>query len=152
VQVPVLLKEDAMFDAVSIPFGAKMLFNSIKPRPGVSLDDIELALGEMCNVVKNAYGGDKGGFIAGQVFKFSGFVSDEGSLNVSRTADDHIAIITYWRSFEAHEKSHADELFKSKFAALAELCSDSKELGYELLWQGEAAPEAVVGGAIAKSA
>jgi hypothetical protein len=34
----------------------------------------------MCNTVKNTYGDEKGGFIAGQVFKFSGFISDEGSI------------------------------------------------------------------------
>ena len=130
-----------MFDPISIPFGAKVLFNTVKLKPGVSFDDVEMALGELCNVVKNTYGGDKGGFIAGQVLKFSGFVSDEGSLSESRNADDHIAIVTYWRSFEEHEKSHADEAFKSKFSALAEMCSDSKELGYEMLWQGEPEPE-----------
>ena len=132
-----------MFEAVSVPFGAKMLFNTVKLKPGVSFDDVELALGEMCNVVKNNYGGDKGGFIAGQVFKFSGFVSEQGSLGETPAADAHIAIVTYWRSFEEHEKSHADELFNSKFAALAEMCSDTKELGYEMLWQG--APEAEPG-------
>ena len=127
-----------MFDPVSIPYGAKMLFNTLKLKPGVNFEDVEFAVGEMCNIVKGSYGGDKGGFIAGQVFRFSGFVSDEGSLSPSRTADDHIAIVTYWRSYEAHEKSHADDLFKSKFSALAELCSDSKELGYDILWQGDA--------------
>ena len=128
-----------MFDPVSIPFGAKMLFNTVKLKPGIDMDDVELALGEMCNVVKDTYGGDKGGFIAGQVFKFSGFVSDEGSLAASRTADAHIAIVTYWRSFEEHEKSHADSVFQAKFNALATMCTESKELGYDLLWQG--APE-----------
>jgi hypothetical protein len=128
-----------MFDAVAVPFGAKMLFNTVKLKPGINFDDVELALGEMCNVVKNTYGGDKGGFIAGQVFRFSGFVSDEGSLNAPGAVDDHVAIVTYWRSFEEHEKSHADAAFKSKFAALAELCTDSKELGYEMLWQGDSA-------------
>lgn len=130
-----------MFSPISIPFDAKMLFNTVKLKPGVSQDDVEMALGEMCNVVKNNYGGDKGGFVAGQVFKFTGFVSDEGSLGASRSADEHIAIITYWRSFAEHEKSHADELFKSKFSALGELCTDSKELGYEMLWQGDAEAE-----------
>ncbi|CAG0939077.1 hypothetical protein GALLN_00463 [Gallionellaceae bacterium] len=125
-----------MFEPVSIPFGAKMLFNTLKLKPGVEIDEVELALGEMCNVVKNTYGGDKGGFIAGQVFKFSGFVSDEGSLSESRAADDHIAIVTYWRSFEEHERSHADEVFKAKFSAVGEMCTDSKELGYDMLWQG----------------
>jgi hypothetical protein len=116
-----------------------MLFNTVKLKPGVDMDDVELALGEMCNVVKDTYGGDKGGFIAGQVFRFSGFVSDEGSLAESRTADAHIAIVTYWRSFAEHEKSHADSVFQAKFNALATMCTESKELGYDLLWQG--APE-----------
>ena len=39
----------------------------------------------------------------------------------------------------AAEKSHADGVFKSKFSALANLCSESTELGYDMLWQGEAA-------------
>ena len=126
-----------MFEPVTIPFGAKMLFNTVKLKPGVSMDDVELALGEMCNTVKDTYGGDKGGFIAGQVFKFSGFVSDEGSLASVHTADDHLAIVTYWRSFEQHERSHADAVFHEKFGALAAMCTETKELGYDLLWQGE---------------
>ena len=125
-----------MFSPITIPFGAKVLFNTVKLRPGVVIEDVELALGEMCNVVKNTYGGDKGGFIGGQVLQFSGFVSAEGSLNGTKSADDHVAIVTYWRSFEEHEKSHADKLFKDKFEALEKLCTDSKELGYNMLWQG----------------
>jgi len=134
-----------MFDAISIPFGAKMLLNTVKLKPGVSLEDVEIAIGEMCNVVKAAYGGDKGGFIAGQVFKFSGFVSDEGSLDPTR-ADDHVAILTYWRSYEEHERSHADQLFNAKFSALLELCSDTRELGYDMLWQGESESNVAVEG------
>ena len=125
-----------MFAPITVPFGAKILFNVLRLKPGVDFDEVELALGEMCNVVKNTYGGDKGGFIAGQVLKFSGFVSDEGSLGTSRTADEHIAIVTYWRSFEEHEKSHADAVFKDKFSKLAAMCTDSQELGYDMLWQG----------------
>ena len=125
-----------MFEPINLPFGAKMLFNTVKLKPGVSFDDVEVAVGEMCNVVKETYGGDKGGFIAGQVFKFSGFISDEGSVNALHQADEHYAIVTYWRSFEEHEKSHADKVFTSKFDALATMCSETKELGYDMLWQG----------------
>ncbi|MBU0620744.1 MAG: hypothetical protein KJ795_02750 [Gammaproteobacteria bacterium] len=128
-----------MYSPITIPFGAKMLFNTATIKPDVPFEDVELALAEMCNVVKDTYGGDKGGFIAGQVFDFSGFVSDEGSLSSSRAAEKHIAIVTYWKSFEEHEKSHADKTFRDKFAALGKLCTDSKELGYDMLWQG--APE-----------
>ena len=126
-----------MFGPITLPFGAKMLFNTVRLKPGVSFDQVEMAVGELCSVVKETYGGDKGGFIAGQVFKFSGFVSESGSLTESRATDDHYVIVTYWRSFEEHEKSHADEAFNNKFAALATMCSDTKELGYDMLWQGE---------------
>ncbi len=129
-----------MFGPITIPFGAKMLFNTVTLKPGVTFEQVEMAVGEMCMVVKETYGGNKGGFIAGQVFKFSGFISDEGSLSASKTADDHYAIVTYWQSFEAHETSHADELFNRKFAALASMCSETKELGYDMLWQGAAKP------------
>jgi len=125
-----------MFDPITIPFGAKMLFNTVRLKPGVTIDEVELVVGEMCNVVKDTYGGDKGGFIAGQVLKFSGFVSDEGSLADVKSADDHVAIVTYWRSFAEHERSHADTVFNAKFAALAQMCTDSRELGYDMLWQG----------------
>ena len=125
-----------MFDALAVPFGAKMLFNTVKMKPGVTMEDVELAIGEMCNAVKAAYGGEEGGFCGGQVFRFSGFASDEGSLGGVRPADAHVAIVTYWRSFEAHERSHADAAFREKFAAVAALCSESLELGYEMLWQG----------------
>ena len=127
-----------MFGPITLPFGAKMLFNTVRLKPNVTFEDVELAVGELCSVVKETYGGDKGGFIAGQVFKFSGFVSNEGSLSESRTADDHYVIVTYWRSFEDHERSHANEIFTNKFAALAVMCSDTKELGYDMLWQGAA--------------
>ena len=125
-----------MFDPITIPFGAKMLFNTVRLKPGVTIDEVELVVGEMCNVVKDTYGGDKGGFIAGQVLKFSGFVSDEGSLADVKSTDDHVAIVTYWRSYSEHERSHADTVFNAKFAALAQMCTDSKELGYDMLWQG----------------
>ena len=130
-----------MFHTVAIPFGCKMLFNELKLKPGVTLEQVEMALGEMCNVVKNTYGGAKGGFIAGQVYKFAGFVSAEGSVGEAGPAQDHIAIVTYWNSFSEHERSHADATFKEKFSAVTRMCTESRELGYEMLWQGEPEPE-----------
>jgi len=128
-----------MFGPITIPFGAKLLFNTVKLKPGIGYDDVELALAEMCHVVKETYGGDKGGFIAGQVFRFSGFVSAEGSLGKSGATDHDLVIATYWRSFDEHERSHADAIFKAKFDALAQMCTHTEEQGYELMWQG--APE-----------
>lgn len=127
-----------MFGPITIPFGAKMLFNTVKLKPGVNFDQVEMAVGEMCMVVKETYGGDKGGFIAGQVLKFSGFISTEGSINAAGSAEAHYAIVTYWKSFEHHEQSHADAVFQKTFSAITSLCTETKELGYDLLWQGEA--------------
>jgi len=36
-----------MFTPITIPFGAKMLFNTVKLKPGVQMEDVEMALGEM---------------------------------------------------------------------------------------------------------
>lgn len=127
-----------MFGPITIPFGAKMLFNTVTLKPGVTFEEVEIAVGELCAVVKGIYGGEKGGFIAGQVFRFSGFASNEGSLSALRTTDNHYVIVTYWRSFDAHERSHADDVFKKKFSKLATMCSETKELGYDMLWQGAA--------------
>lgn len=113
-----------------------MLFNVVTLKPAVEVDDVEMAIAEMCAVVKDTYSDD--GFIAGQVFKYAGFVSTEGSVTDDYEAPEHIAIITYWKSFDQHESSHRDEAFKKKFDNLVKFCDASRELGYELLWQGEA--------------
>jgi hypothetical protein len=129
-----------MFEPLTIPFGCVMLYNVVKLKEGVVVEDVELTLGELCNVVKNTYADDKGGFIGGQVYKFSGFVSDEGSFASKKQTEDHIAIVTYWQSFDQHERSHADITFKEKFDALSDFASETYEIGYEMLWQGT--PEA----------
>ena len=133
-----------MFAPIEIPFGCVMMFNVVDLKDGVTVEDVELVLGEMCNVVKNNYGDDNGGFIAGQVYKYSGFVSEEGSVGeasednetAAKIKQGELAIVTFWKSFEQHEKSHADKLFKEKFMDLAEFCDETYELGYQMLWQG----------------
>lgn len=133
-----------MYEPVEIPFGCVMMFNVVDLKEGVTVEDVELALGEMCNVVKNTYGDDKGGFIAGQVYKYSGFVSEEGTVGdapednetAAKIKQGEVAIVTFWKSFEQHEKSHADKVFNEKFQALVEFCDETYELGYQMLWQG----------------
>ena len=133
-----------MFGNIEIPFGCVMLFNSVKLKPGVTIYDVERLMGDMCNFVKNNYGDDEGGFVGGQVFRNAGFISPEGSIQGQDSEagagpgfdPGDVAIITYWQSFDHHERSHADELFREKFSALGEYCEQSWELGYEMLWQG----------------
>ena len=64
-------------------------------------------------------------------------MSKEGSVGDLGPEGNHIAIITYWTSFDEHERSNADEDFKNEFCKLLEFCDYTKELGYKLLWQGE---------------
>ena len=104
-----------------------------KLKEDVTISDVEEHLGTMCNIVKNKYKG----FLAGQVFEYAGFVSKEGSVGDLGPEGNHIAIITYWTTFDEHERSHADEDFKNEFCKLLEFCDDTKELGYKLMWQGE---------------
>ena len=47
------------------------------------------------------------------------------------------AIAAYWKDFDAHEESHRVEEIKNAFSDLVDFCSETKELGYELEWQGQ---------------
>ena len=122
-----------MFTDIKVPFNSVMLYNVAKLKDGMTISDVEEHIGTMCNIVKNKYKG----FLAGQVFEYAGFVSNEGSVGDFGVEGNHIAIITYWKSFDEHERSHADEDFKNEFCKLLEFCEDTKELGYKLMWQGE---------------
>ena len=42
-----------------------------------------------------------------QVYEYTGFISEQGSFDATKMTKDHIVIITYWKSFEQHEQSHA---------------------------------------------
>jgi hypothetical protein len=84
-----------MFGLITTPFGAKPLFSTVELKPGVKADAVEFALAEKYKVVKESYGGDRGGYVAGQLFRFSGFVSSEGLLGgASRSADHDLVIAT----------------------------------------------------------
>lgn len=41
-----------MFGPITVSFGAKMLFNTVKLKPRVTLGDVEMAVGELCTVVR----------------------------------------------------------------------------------------------------
>lgn len=125
-----------MFSSITVPYGAKMLFNTFMLKPGVSFDDVELAVGELCNFVKESYGGEQGGFLGGQIFKYAGLMEEGGYERASGSKGAQIAIVTYWRSFDDHERSHEDAGFQAKMEALTAMCSGQRELGYEMMWQG----------------
>ena len=123
-----------MFGPITIPYEAVMLYNVCKLKDGLEWsDELEFAIGEMCTVVKETYDD----FIAGQVLKYAGFISQEGSVGDYGPEGNHFALITYWKSFDAHEASHRAERFMKAFGGVLEYCRDTKELGYQSMWQGE---------------
>ena len=123
-----------MFGPITIPYEAVMLYNVCKLKDGLEWsDELEFAIGEMCTVVKETYDD----FIAGQVLKYAGFISQEGSVGDYGPEGNHFALITYWKSFDAHEASHRAERFMKAFGGVLVYCSDTKELGYEFMWLGE---------------
>ena len=66
-----------MFDPIKIPPDHVMLYNVVKLKPEYTVEDVELALGEMCEVVKETYPE----FYGGIVYQAAGFVSEEGSVD-----------------------------------------------------------------------
>jgi len=112
-----------MFGPITVPYEAVMLYNVCKLKEGVEWnEDLEFAIGEMCNVVRTTYDD----FIAGQVLKYAGFISDEGSVGDYGPEGNHFALITYWKSFESHEESHRADLFLEAFGGVLEYCSEEK--------------------------
>jgi len=96
-----------MFGPITVPYEAVMLYNVCKLKEGVEWnEDLEFAIGEMCNVVRTTYDD----FIAGQVLKYAGFISDEGSVGDYGPEGNHFALITYWKSFES-QKSHIGQTY-----------------------------------------
>ena len=124
-----------MYGDITIPYNSVMLYNVCKLKENHSFDEVELAVGETCSLTKAM-----DGFIAGQVVKYAGFVSEEGTVGDPRNTGvvgNHFGLITYWKSFDDHEKSHKDAAIKKAFEEVLEVCEQTYELGYEIEWQGE---------------
>lgn len=115
--------------------------NRVILRPEYSTDDLEMRVAELCENVKT-YHSDTG-FVGGFVAMNSGQVSNEGST-IGQPVENPLQgrealIVTFWRSFEDHEKSHRSETFQPLFAKVLELCENgNEEIAYNMLWSGKA--------------
>jgi len=83
------------------------------------------------------------GFIGGLVAMNSGNISNEGSTIgqaiESKLKNKEALIITFWRSFDEHDKS---ETFQPLFENVLELCENgNEEIAYDMLWSGVAYDE-----------
>jgi hypothetical protein len=115
--------------------------NRVILKPEYSTDDLEMRVAELCENVKT-YHSDTG-FVGGFVAMNSGQVSNEGStvgqaVN-SPLQDREALIVTYWQSFEDHERSHRSDTFQPLFNRVLELCENgNEEIAYKMLWSGKA--------------
>jgi hypothetical protein len=121
--------------------GGIITINRVILKPEFSPDDLEMRVAELCENVKT-YHSDTG-FVGGFVALNSGQVSNEGS-NIGQPVDSPLAgrealIVTFWKSFEEHEKSHRSSTFQPLFQQVLELCENgNEEVAYNMLWSGKA--------------
>ena len=111
--------------------------NRVILRPEYSVDDLQERVAMLCENVKT-YHSDTG-FVALN----SGMISNEGSTVGQAVAsplkDKEALIVTFWRSFEDHERSHRSDTFQPLFKQVLDLCENgNEEIAYAMLWSGRA--------------
>lgn len=115
--------------------------NRVILKPEYSVDDLQERVAYLCENVKT-YHSDTG-FVGGFVALNSGAVSNEGST-VGQAVGSPLAgkealIVTFWQSFDDHEKSHKSETFQPLFKQVLDLCENgNEEIAYSMLWSGKA--------------
>ncbi|HSM27418.1 MAG TPA: ligand-binding protein SH3, partial [Thioalkalivibrio sp.] len=124
----------------NFPHDGVVTLNRVILKPEYTVDDLQERVAVLCENVKT-YHSDTG-FVGGFVAKNSGAVSNEGST-IGQAVDSPLKdrealIITFWNSFEDHEKSHRSETFQPLFREVLELCENgNEEIAYEMLWSGK---------------
>lgn len=123
------------------PMDGVVTVNRIILREGYTVDDLEERVAMLCENVKT-YHSDTG-FVGGFVVVNSGDISNEGSTIgqavTSPLKDREALIVTFWKTFEDHERSHRSETFQPLFSSVLELCENgNEEIAYEMLWSGKA--------------
>ncbi len=126
------------------PYDGVVTINRVILKPQYTVEDLEERVAELCEHVKTYHSVD--GFIGGFVLMNAGMISKEGSTvedkEVSPLKDREALIVTFWTSFEQHEKSHRNPEFQKLFDRVLELCENgNEEIAYTMLWQGKAYDE-----------
>lgn len=123
------------------PYNGIVTINRVILKPGYSVDDLQERVAELCENVKT-YHSDTG-FVGGFVALNSGDISNEGST-IGQAVESPLKgreamIVTFWNSFEDHERSHRSETFQPLFRKVLELCENgNEEIAYDMLWSGKA--------------
>ncbi len=125
----------------NFPYNGVVTVNRVILKPEYTVDDLQERVAVLCENVKT-YHSDTG-FVGGFVALNSGNISNEGGTIgqavVSPLKDKEALIITFWNSFQDHERSHRSDTFQPLFKQVLELCENgNEELAYEMLWSGKA--------------
>ncbi|MFP5349054.1 MAG: ligand-binding protein SH3 [Gammaproteobacteria bacterium] len=123
------------------PSDGVVTINRVILRPEYTVDDLQERVAMLCENVKT-YHSDTG-FVGGFVALNSGNISNEGSsigkAVESSLKDKEALIVTFWRTFEDHERSHRSDTFQPLFKKVLELCENgNEEIAYNMLWSGKA--------------
>ncbi len=125
----------------NFPHDGIVTVNRVILKPEYSTDDLEERIAFLCENVKTYH--STTGFYGGFVLLNSGAVSNEGST-VGQVVESDLKnrealIVTFWKSFEDHEKSHKSDTFQPLFLSALELCENgNEEIAYNMLWSGAA--------------
>ena len=123
------------------PMNGAVTVNRVVLKPEFTVEDLEERVALLCENVKTYH--SETGFHGGFVALNSGRISNEGST-VGQAVESELAerealIVTFWDSFDAHERSHRSETFQPLFRQVLELCENgNEEIAYEMLWSGAA--------------
>jgi hypothetical protein len=125
----------------NFPYNGVVTSNRVILKPEYTVDDLQERVAELCENVKT-YHSDTG-FVGGFVALNSGDISNEGSTVGQAVASPlkgkEAMIVTFWNSFEDHERSHRSETFQPLFMNVLELCENgNEEIAYDMLWSGKA--------------
>ncbi|MCG8428727.1 MAG: ligand-binding protein SH3 [Chromatiales bacterium] len=125
----------------NFPYNGIVTVNRIILKPEYTVDDLQERVAELCENVKTYH--SESGFIGGFVALNSGLISNEGSTTGQAVESDlkgkEALIVTFWSSFEDHERSHRSDTFQPLFKQVLELCENgNEEIAYEMLWSGKA--------------
>ena len=122
------------------PEGGVVTVNRVILKPAHAIEDLEERVALLCENVKT-YHSDTG-FAGGFVALKAGMISNEGS-SVGQAVESPLKgrealIVTFWRSFADHEKSHQSPTFQPLFRNVLELCGNgNEEVAYTMPWSGK---------------
>ena len=122
------------------PQGGVVTVNRVVLKSGHTVEDLEERVALLCENVKT-YHSDTG-FVGGFVALNSGQISNEGSTAGQALSHPlkgrEALVVTFWRSFEDHEKSHRSPTFQPLFADMIALCENgNEETAYTMMWSGK---------------